>query len=90
MKRKIGIFILLLCILSLRAMVLAAQPKQNLLVADFERHPNQLGGQVGVYGAGEPDLSNKDNPSSNAWLAYLGTCIKHLYEKEIRGKNGSL
>ena len=35
-----------------------------MLVADFEGHPNNLGGNVGVYGAGEPNWENTSIPFS--------------------------
>ena len=35
-----------------------------VMIADFESHPNCLGGDVGVYGDGEPDWSKANNPHS--------------------------
>lgn len=42
---------------------LSAGP-EDLLAADFESDPCNLGGAVGVYGAGEPDWNNKSDPQS--------------------------
>lgn len=36
-------------------MALPAFAGEKLMVADFERWPNNVGGDVGVYGGGEPD-----------------------------------
>lgn len=36
----------------------------DIMVADFEGHPNNLGGQVGVYGDGEPDWNKPKDPHS--------------------------
>ncbi len=51
--------------------ICAAQ--QDLLITDFEKHPNYLGGEVGVYGAGEPDWNNRSQPYS--WY----------YTREVKG-----
>jgi hypothetical protein len=42
--------------------VYAEEP--DLLITDFEKHPNALGGEMGLYGAGEPDWKNKTQPYS--------------------------
>lgn len=34
----------------------------QIVVADFESYPNNLGGNVGVFGAAEPDWDNRDVP----------------------------
>lgn len=73
--KKILLF-LSLFLISSQNVILAGQPKQDLLIADFEAHCNQLGGQIGVYGAGEPDLSNKDNPFSGYYTVFIKGCQK--------------
>lgn len=35
--------------------IASADAAQQLMVADFERWPNNLDGEIGVYGGGEPD-----------------------------------
>jgi hypothetical protein len=59
--KKWSLLLLLGLILGLWGVGLA---QEDLLITDFEKHPNYLGGQVGVYGAGEPDWSNKEEPYS--------------------------
>lgn len=50
--------------------IVAEQAEENsLLVADFETFPNNLGGEVGVYGSLEPNWDDKTSPYS--W--YYGT-----------------
>lgn len=36
----------------------------DLFITDFEKHPNALGGEIGLYGAAEPDWENKTQPYS--------------------------
>jgi len=46
-----------------KAEELPAGPEpENIVVADFESYPNNLGGNVGVFGAAEPDWDNRDVP----------------------------
>ncbi len=40
----------------------AEQEPPQIIVADFESYPNNLGGNVGVFGAAEPDWDNRDVP----------------------------
>ncbi len=37
---------------------------QDLVIADFEGHPNKIGGEVGVYGSLEPNWDDKASPYS--------------------------
>lgn len=48
-------------IISSFSSILAAE---DLVVADFEVHPNKLGGEVGVYGSLEPNWDDKNTPYS--------------------------
>jgi hypothetical protein len=52
-----------------------------LVVADFENHPNNLGGEVGVYGSLEPNWDDKVNPQS--W--YYGSSTDGYDEKNVHG-----
>lgn len=36
----------------------------DILVADFEAYPNNLGGEMGLYGSLEPDWNDKNTPPS--------------------------
>lgn len=52
-----------------------------LVVADFESHPNNLGGEVGVYGSLEPNWDDKVNPQS--W--YYGPTTAGYDAKNVHG-----
>ena len=60
MKRVIVLLGLVFC-----AVVFAAvSHADELAIADFEGHPNMLGGDVGVYGSLEPNWDDKASPYS--------------------------
>ncbi|MFH1369359.1 MAG: hypothetical protein ABII64_09565 [Elusimicrobiota bacterium] len=54
---------------------------EYVTIADFESHPNNLGGDVGVYGDGEPDWTKTSNPHS--W--YYDQKSPRFNEKNING-----
>lgn len=53
--------------------IIVGAEQADLLIADFEKWPNALGGEIGLYGAGEADWSDKARPHS--WY----------YTPEVRG-----
>lgn len=60
------------------AKVISLKPG-DILIADFEGHPNCLNGEVGVYGDGEPDWSKPDDPHS--W--YLEPHLKDYKKSNV-------
>ncbi|MDD5066429.1 MAG: hypothetical protein PHF84_05225 [bacterium] len=51
----------------------------DIMVADFEGHPNNLGGAVGVYGDGEPDWSKP--AETHSW--YYEPQLKDYSRKNV-------
>jgi len=56
-----------------------AEKTNVLVVADFESYPNNLGGSVGVFGAGEPNWEDDSVPHS--W--YYGELEPNFNEQNI-------
>jgi len=46
---------------------LSAAEKEDLVVADFESYPNNLGGELGVHGSLEPNWDDKTAPFSGIY-----------------------
>jgi len=46
------------------SLVPEGQEEERVIIADFEAHPNRLGGDVGVYGDGEPNWDKQGVPHS--------------------------
>ena len=67
MKKLIVLLGLVLC----SGLFAAAAHAGELVIADFEGHPNNLGGDVGVYGSLEPNWEDKATPFS--WYYGLNT-----------------
>ena len=60
MRKLIVLSGLVLCSIFFAAVSHAGE----LVISDFESHPNNLGGEVGVYGSLEPNWDDKETPSS--------------------------
>ena len=60
-KLMLALFVCVIGILSIPGRSFSAD---TLLIADFESHPNNLGGEVGVYGSLEPNWDDKATPYS--------------------------
>jgi hypothetical protein len=60
MKRLIVLLGLVLC----SGVFAAVSHAEDLVIADFEGHPNKVGGDVGVYGSLEPNWDDKASPYS--------------------------
>jgi len=57
------------------------QLPERIVVADFESYPNNLGGNVGVFGAAEPDWDNRDVP--HGW--YYSKQVPGFSKKNVHG-----
>ena len=64
---------------------LAESAEGDLIIADFEGWPNNLSGEVGVYGALEPDWE-KVNQQPVSWV-YEVTSLNYAPENVHAGKN---
>ena len=80
MKKILALFIFLVLVWGAWAIGFA---EEDLLITDFEEHPNYLGGQVGVFGAGNPDWSNTKEPYS--WY-YAPETKGYLKENVVSGQ----
>lgn len=69
-----------ICILIIPKQAVAEQAEGNsLVIADFETFPNNLGGEVGVYGSLEPNWDDKATPYS--W--YYGSSTPGYDQKNV-------
>ncbi|MBU1076768.1 MAG: hypothetical protein KKH98_05705 [Spirochaetes bacterium] len=92
MKRFI-LMVIVFCLAS--PLFLAAEKKKkekavtlkpgDIVLADFEGHPNNLGGEVGVYGDGEPNWTKAEDPHS--W--YLEPGNKYYKKANVHGGSQS-
>lgn len=57
-----------------------AENQNVLVIADFESYPNNLGGSVGVFGAGEPNWDNESVP--HGW--YYGELEPDFKKENVR------
>ncbi len=80
MKKVLTLFIFLVLAWGVGT---AGFAEEDLLITDFEKHPNCLGGQVGVYGAGNPNWSNTVEPYS--WY-YTPEVKDYKKENVVSGK----
>ncbi len=80
MKKMLALFMFLVLVWSVGTIGFA---EEDLIITDFEKHPNCLGGQVGVYGAGSPNWSNTEEPYS--WY-YTPEVKNYKKENVVSGK----
>jgi len=58
------IFLLCVAVGVIAGMHITGAEQPDLFITDFEKHPNNLGGEIGLFGAAEPDWNNKNQPYS--------------------------